>query len=133
MKNTPSSGFMDITPAIPEGRQVVSAYGDGRIRISGTAWEQPVLVFPTRTVPWPITGLEDITPESLDAVLTADPVVEVLLIGTGPRMQLLPAALRQALQARGLPFDAMDTGAACRTYNVLVAEDRRVAAALIPV
>jgi uncharacterized protein len=47
-------------------------------------------------------------------------------------MQLVPPALRQALRAQGVVIDAMDTGAACRTYNVLLAEDRRVAAALLP-
>ncbi|GAB3131141.1 Mth938-like domain-containing protein [Novispirillum itersonii] len=132
MKNS-SSGFMDITPAIPEGRQVISAYGDGRFRISGTVWEQPVLVFPTRTIPWEVSTLSDVTEDSLAAVFSADPAVEVLLLSTGLKMALPPPALRQALQARGLAFDVMDTGAACRTYNVLVAEDRRVAVALLPV
>lgn len=132
MKNTPS-GFMDITPAIPEGRQVISAYGDGRFRISGTVWEQPVLVFPTRTLPWAVTTLSEVTEESLAAVFAAEPAVEVLLLSTGAKMALPPPALRQALQIRGLAFDVMDTGAACRTYNVLVAEDRRVAVALLPV
>lgn len=132
MKNS-SSGFMDITPAIPEGRQVISAYGDGRFRISGTVWEQPVLVFPTRTIPWEVSTLSDVSEDSLAAVFSADPAVEVLLLSTGLKMALPPPALRQALQARGLAFDVMDTGAACRTYNVLVAEDRRVAVALLPV
>lgn len=132
MKNS-SSGFMDITPAIPEGRQVVSAYGDGRFRISGTVWEQPVLVFPTRTIPWAVSGLAEVTEDSLAEVFAASPAVEVLLLSTGAKMALPPPALRQALQARGLAFDVMDTGAACRTYNVLVAEDRRVAVALLPV
>jgi len=59
--------------------------------------------------------------------------VEVLLIGCGPRMVLLPSALRRQIREAGIGMDAMDTGAACRTYNVLISEGRRAAAALIPV
>jgi uncharacterized protein len=58
--------------------------------------------------------------------------VEILLLGLGRSTSAVPAALRIALRTAGIALEAMDTGAACRTYNVLVAEDRRVAAALIP-
>jgi len=58
--------------------------------------------------------------------------VEILLLGLGRSTSAVPAALRTALRTAGIALEAMDTGAACRTYNVLVAEDRRVAAALIP-
>jgi uncharacterized protein len=58
--------------------------------------------------------------------------VQILLLGLGRSASAVPAALRTALRAAGIALEAMDTGAACRTYNVLVAEDRRVAAALIP-
>ncbi len=68
---------------------------------------------------------------SLSPVLTADPAVEILLIGCGPRLVPVPGDLRSALRARGIGCDAMDTGAACRTFNILLAESRRVAAALI--
>ncbi|MGH6796969.1 MAG: MTH938/NDUFAF3 family protein, partial [Roseiarcus sp.] len=57
--------------------------------------------------------------------------VEILLLGCGPRMAPVPPALRQGLRVAGIVVDAMDTGAACRTYNVLLSEDRRVAAALL--
>ena len=69
---------------------------------------------------------------SFDA-LCQDNLADVLLLGCGPRAVLPPRALRDALRAKGLVVEPMDTGAACRTYNVLMAEDRRVAAALIPV
>jgi uncharacterized protein len=59
--------------------------------------------------------------------------VNLLLIGCGPRMAMIPAALRASLRAKGVVIEPMDTGAACRTYNVLMAEGRLVAAALIPV
>ena len=69
--------------------------------------------------------------ESLAPIVAAAPAVELLILGLGPRFLPVPAALRQALKDQGIALEAMDTGAACRTYNVLLAEDRRVAAALI--
>jgi uncharacterized protein len=66
-------------------------------------------------------------------VLDAGAEVDLLLIGCGRRMALVPPALRQTVRDGGVVIDSMDTGAACRTYNVLLAEDRRVAAALIAV
>ncbi len=124
---------MDITPAIPEGRQVVHAYGEGRFRIAGTVWEQPVLILPQKTLPWSVASINDITLESLAPLFEADPAVEILLIGCGMRMTLVSPSLRAEIRQRGIMSDLMDTGAACRTYNVLMAEDRRVAAAVIPV
>ncbi|MFA7429813.1 MAG: Mth938-like domain-containing protein [Rhodospirillaceae bacterium] len=124
---------MDITPATPEGRQVIQAYGDGRFRISGTAYDGGVIVFPTRVLAWPVASLADVTAESLDTVFAHLPAVEILLVGCGPRMVPLPPALRDVLRGHGVSADPMDTGAACRTFNVLMLEDRRVAAALLPV
>lgn len=123
---------MDITPLIPGDRQVIDSYGPGRFRIAGEDHAGAVIVFPERTLVWPVGAFADIAIDSLTAVTGAEPPVEVLLIGCGARMQLLPAALREALRSHGIGCDAMETGAACRTYNVLLSESRRVAAALIP-
>lgn len=136
---------MDITPHIPNGRQVFSAYGDGILRVSGTPWSQPVLVFPEVTLPWELPAelcqrmreaSSPILPLSLDdlaPVFAHLPRTEVLLIGCGPKMLMLPPALRVACREKGVSCDTMDSGGACRTFNVLVAEDRRVAAAVLPV
>jgi len=123
---------MDITPLIPGDRQVIDSYGPGRFRISGEDHAGGVIVFPERTLAWSVTNFADVTLERLEAVIVAEPAVEVLLIGCGARMQMPPPALREALRARGISCDVMDTGAACRTYNILLSEARRVAAALIP-
>lgn len=126
---------MDITPLIPAGRQIIESYGDGRFRVSGTVHASPILVFPERTLPWSVASVADISLENLDAVAKAAAAgaVDVLLIGCGARMALIPGELRRALRAAGIVIEPMDTGAACRTYNVLMSEGRRVAAALIPV
>lgn len=124
---------MDLLPRIPADRQVINAYGDGGFRISGTHWTQPVLVFPSKTVAWPVAAFSELTLESLEPVFGTEPVAELLLIGCGPAMAFVPNDLRAAVRARGIVIEALDTGAACRTYNLLMGEGRRVAAALIPV
>ncbi|EKE75600.1 Mth938-like domain-containing protein [Oceanibaculum indicum] len=125
---------MDVTPRIAEGRQLIESYGAGRFKITGTVHEGSVLVFPDRVLDWPVTDFQSIDEASLSAFTASDtPEVDILLIGCGAQMRFVPPALRQALRDAGIVIDAMDTGAACRTYNVLMSEDRRVAAALIAV
>ncbi len=121
---------MDITPQVAHGRQLISAYGDGRFRITGTAWECPIIVLPDVTLPW-AEGAFSL--EALAAILLYLPKIEFLVIGTGLRLVPLLPAFRRVLQERGIAADVMDTGAACRTFNVLLTEERRVAAALLPV
>ncbi|MSP48422.1 MAG: hypothetical protein EXQ95_03735 [Alphaproteobacteria bacterium] len=124
---------MEITPLIPDGRQVIESYGDGRFRVSGVAIEGSLLVMPTVTFSWSAVDASTMTLESLAPVLAADPPIEILLVGCGKRLVPLAPALKSALRDRGIGADPMDTGAACRTYNVLMAEGRRVAVALLPV
>ena len=123
---------MDITPLVPEGRHVIESYGDEGFRINGERHSSPVIVWPEGVVAWEVSGIATAAIETLDAIFSAEPSIEILLIGSGAAFELAPPALRQALGARSIALECMDTGAACRTYNVLMAEDRRVAAALIP-
>lgn len=124
---------MDVTPAIPAGRQVIEAYGDGGFRIGGIRHDGSVLLFPALVLPWPVTAMTAVTAGSLQAVIDAAAEVELLLLGCGRSMAPLPADLRRWLKAAGIVVETMDTGGACRTWNVLLGEDRRVAAALIAV
>ena len=120
----------DVTHLIPAGRQVVDSYGRNGFHVSGVAYEGAILVTAEATVAWPVGSLTEVTLDSLSALF--DRGIEILLLGCGARMVPVPPALRTALKAKGMVVDAMDTGAACRTYNVLLAEERRVAAALLP-
>ena len=124
---------MDVTPDLPQGKQIVQSYGDGRFTISGQSYEGSVLVFPDRVVSWPVSSFEEVTPESLQAVTDPEADVGVLLLGCGQRMQLVTKALRDPVRAAGVVIEPMDTGAAARTFNVLLMEERRVAAALLAV
>jgi uncharacterized protein len=126
---------MDLTPLIPAGRQIVESYGGGRFRVSGQVFEGSILVLADRTTPWPVADIASMTPESLAAVGEAARAgaIDLLLVGCGTRMAPLPQGLRQIFRDLGVVMEPMDTGAACRTYNVLMAEGRRVAAALIAI
>jgi uncharacterized protein len=121
---------MDVTPLIPAGRQVIEGYGAGGFRVAGTRYAGSVLVFAEETLAWPVASMSELTIDSLRPVVERRGI-EILLLGCGPRLTPIPARLRQELRAAGIIVDVMDTGAACRTYNVLLAEERRVAAALI--
>ena len=112
-------------------RQIIQAYGGGGFRISDRTWTGSVVVFVDRTVAWSPLRAEDINAEGLARAAAAEPALEILLLGCGPALAALPATLRGRLGEAGPVIDAMDTGAACRTFNVLAAEDRRVAAALL--
>jgi uncharacterized protein len=124
---------MDITPVIAADRQVIDSYGPGFFRIAGIVHNGPVLVFPDRTLPWSVSDFAELQFADFQPLIDATPKIEVLLLGAGARMALLPSALRRTLRDAGLVVDVMDSGAACRTYAVLLAEARRVAAALLPV
>ena len=122
---------MDVTPIIPAGRQVIDSYGPGGFHVSGAGYDGPILVFPETTVAWSVTSFADVSIETLRPVIEHGGI-RILLLGCGRRMEFVSPALRQALRGAGIVLDAMDTGAACRTYNILLSEERPVAAALLP-
>ena len=125
---------MEFTPVSAPGFQVVESYGDLRFRVSGVLYPGSVLVRPERTQAWAATDMAGVTLESLAPLLAEEAAgIEVILLGCGPAMAPVSSTLRSALRERGIGIEPMDTGAACRTYNVLLSEQRRVAAALIAV
>jgi uncharacterized protein len=122
---------VDVTPIVPAGRQLIQGYDAGGFRIAGIRHPGSVLVLPERTLAWPVAAPEQITAESLAPIRAAEPAVEILVLGCGARFVMIPAGLRAALKADGIVVEAMATAAACRTFNLLLTEDRRVAAALV--
>lgn len=112
----------------------VDGYGEGGFRLSGDWRPGSVLILKDEALPWPVTALADVTPESLAEVLAAGARdVEFVLMGVGPVNARPPKAVREALQRAGIGLEFMDTPAAARLYNVLTAEGRRLACALIAV
>lgn len=121
---------MDVTPLVAKDRQVIESYGASGFRVSGHPYDGAILVLPHSTQSLSVSAFAEISAATLAPVIAAG--VQILLLGCGRQTLPVRSSLRQELRARGVVIDAMDTGAACRTYNVLLAEDRRVAAALLP-
>jgi uncharacterized protein len=123
-----------LVDATPTGAvQVIQGYVPGGFKVSGTIHLGAILVWPEQTLAWPATTLAAATPESFAPLFAADPALELVLVGAGSRFARLPPALAAALKDQGLSAEAMDSRAAARTYNVLLGEGRRVAAALLPI
>lgn len=106
--------------------RVVDGYGPGFFRISGEVIEGPLLLRPQSVTAW--GGLGDTAP-----LFALEGEVDVLFIGMGGEIAPLPAPLRSALEEVGIGLEIMASPPACRGYNVLLAEGRRIAAALLPV
>ena len=123
---------MDVTPLLRPGQQIIQSYAGGGFRVSGQAYQGGVIVWPEETQVWPLSVFSALQVPDFSAVYNHDPLPDVVLFGTGATQQFLLPTLRQQLRDKGLVIEVMDTGAACRTYNVLVAEGRRVVAALLP-
>ena len=104
-------------------------YGPGRITVNQTVAERSIVVLPDRIADWPPQDFAGLTAAHFDFLCTLQP--EVVLLGTGDRLQFPSAVLTRALAQAGIGLEVMDTGAACRTYNVLAGEGRNVAAALL--
>lgn len=119
--------MQDIMPPVGADAQVIQSYGAGGFRIGNAEYDTPVIVLPTQTFVW--DGA--LTLESLAPILSAVPKPEVLLFGTGKMHVRVDAQLRMQLKQQGIGTDTMDTGAACRTFNILLGEGRRVVAALM--
>jgi len=118
------------TIPVPAGRPVIQSYGAGGFRISGTLHAGAVLVFADGVAPWSVAT--PLTIESLAPAIARRGDFDLLLIGCADVALDLAPALTARLKGEGVVAEAMGTGAACRTYNLLQAEGRRVAAALLP-
>ncbi|GAC1333204.1 MAG: Mth938-like domain-containing protein [Beijerinckiaceae bacterium] len=114
------------------GAHPIDAYGAGGFSFAGMSHRGSILALPSGIRAWDAREPAEISVSSL-AALFAEPAgaVEHILIGTGPSFMPLPPELRKALRAHGIVGEPMATGAAARTYNILLGEKRRVAAALI--
>ncbi len=120
-----------MTPFYP-GLAPIEAYVAGGFRFAGMSHRGSILVLPSGIHAWPVTGLDVVIPADFDLVLE-EGGIDLLLIGTGAEMRRPPRAVRDTFAARNMAFDVMATAVAVSTYNVLLDERRRVAAALIAV
>jgi uncharacterized protein len=128
-----TSGGVTLEAQSSEDMLLVESYGDGGFRLLGRRVQGGVLVLEAGFYPVAATDVKSLSAADFEKGFMPENKPELVLIGTGERMQLVPSAFRQALEAAGIGYDIMDTGAAARTYNVLLIEGRRVAALLLPV
>jgi uncharacterized protein len=127
------SGGIEIRDAHFPGRAPIDAYGNGGFRFAEMSHKGSILCLPSGIYGWPVADAGNLAVTDFERALAEAGEIEILLVGTGHEMKPLPRELRDALRAAGLFADPMGTGAAVRTFNVLLAEDRAVAAALIAV
>jgi uncharacterized protein len=120
---------MKLRQTRAHGRNLFTGYGPGYVSVNGTRWESSVIVLPDRTESWDVAGFDALTEEIFNRL--AGLPIEILLLGSGARLRFPHPRLTQALMRAGIGLEVMDTPAACRTYNFLLEEGRRVAAALL--
>jgi uncharacterized protein len=110
---------------------LIRGYAAGEVRIGELVQRAPCIVSATQLIlDWGARDVASLTAADLEAIFALQP--DVVLLGTGQRQMFPASAIKQAFAARGIGLEVMDLGAACRTYNILVQEERRVAAALFP-
>ncbi len=113
------------------GRAPIGGYGRGVFRTGGVQHRGSLLILPEATLPWEVASADALRLEDFAPVLAQGPSVGFLVLGTGSAQVFPDPAIRDAFTEAGIGLEAMDTGAACRTYNVLLGEERVFAAALI--
>ena len=120
---------MKLHASAPSALNTFTAYGAGYVMVNDQRHESSVIVLPGQLLPWNATAFDALTAKDFEVFL--DMKLEILLLGTGPKQRFPHPRLTQALAAKRVGVEAMDLQAACRTYNILMAEERRVAAALL--
>lgn len=120
---------MKLHADAPTALNTVTAYGPGFIEINKVRHVSAVLLTPDRVEPWAVASFEALVASDLERLRALEP--EVALLGTGSRQRFPHPRLSRALNEARIGLEAMTTAAACRTYNILMAEGRKVAAALL--
>lgn len=115
------------------GRHLIDSYGAGGFRFAEMSHRGSILALPSGVKAWEVASPAEFSEAAFAPVLAEAGAIDVLLIGTGREAAPLPEPLRQLFRDAGIGVDAMQTGAAARTYNVMAAENRKVAAALLAV
>lgn len=115
------------------GRFAIDAYGRGGFRFAEMSHRGSILALPSGIHAWPVSTPAEITPEAIAKVVAERVGIDVLLLGTGPAPFQVDDAIRWLLRDAGIGLDVMATGAAARTYNIMLGENRKVAAALLAV
>ena len=120
---------MKLHSSVPSGVNTITGYGEGYVMVNGERRSSSVVVLPDRIEEWPAKRFDQLSTE--DFAYLKNLKAEIVLLGTGPRQRFPHPRLTAELAKAGIGLEVMDLQAACRTYNILVAEERKVAAALL--
>lgn len=111
---------------------VIRSYAPGQVKIRDGVYQASLIVTPTKIISdWPPQSFDDLHASYFEAVVALAP--ELVILGTGKYLQFPSPAVTRTLTEASVGLEVMDTGAACRTYNILVSEGRKVVAALLPI
>lgn len=124
---------MDLSLQLASSRQRIDGYGSGGFVVNGVRHTGNLIVLPDATLPWACADMASLDAAVLADLLPTDPAIEVLIIGCGLSMVPLSESFRSTMRQRGISVDSMDSGAACRTFNVLASEERLVAVVLFAI
>jgi uncharacterized protein len=113
----------------PAAYNTVTGYGDDHVLVNGERYESSLIVLPEKVLPWTVLAFSDLTDADFRNLAALG--AEIVLLGTGPRQRFPHPRLSSPLAAAGIGLEVMDLKAACRTYNILAAEERKVALALL--
>ena len=111
----------------------IEGYGNGKFHVDGTIYEGSLIVLPNKVISWQVREFSEINEATLLPNIALNINIDLLLLGCGKSMWQIPTTLNKSLAEIGVVVEPMSTGAAVRTYNVLLGEKRRIAAALISV
>ena len=120
---------MKLHATLPGGVNAITGYGEGYVMVNGERLDSNVVVLPDRIEPWAVKTFDALSTE--DFAFLRDLKAEIVLLGTGVRQRFPHPRYTAELARAGIGLEVMDLQAACRTYNILVAEQRKVAAALL--
>ena len=124
---------MEFTEIKSSSEAFIAGYGDGGFRMGDSRFTGSLLITPSGFYPWDVVEHSQITLEGLKPILENSDNIELLVIGTGQSMAFVAKEIRKAFADNDIAIEVMDTGAAARTYNVLLQEGRMVTAALIAI
>ena len=120
---------MKLHASRPSGINTITGYGEGYVMVNGERRSANLVVLPDRVEQWSAKGFDQLSAEDFKFLKTLG--AEIVLLGTGARQRFPHPRLSAELAQAGIGLEVMDLQAACRTYNILVAEERKVAAALL--
>ena len=120
---------MKLHATLPGGVNAITGYGEGYVMVNGERLDSSVVVLPDRIEPWAVKAFDELSTEHF--AFLRDLKAEIVLLGTGARQRFPHPRYGAELAKAGIGLEVMDLQAACRTYNILVAEQRKVAAALL--